>query len=333
MREQALQGLAEANLLSSDATARLRRELAKQKYGHRAMGAKITRVKSIIDRFAESHSNSTLSATRTADHLGTLLSRAREELGPNWFSADQLARTSALDFGCGRRNPLGLSILLYANGVQHVCAIEPGAIDVSSARTAAVELIKAVMLAPEKFNYSGIGNRELKSRCASIAFERIDQLGTAASIDFGGIRLVRSLNDERSDQFDLVVSCSVFEHVADLQHEIRSHRRLMRNGSVGVHIVDFSDHRKTAEPYDPFAFYYDDGQPGLNQLRPSDIRQLFSDAAFDVAVRGEVRLGSEELDYSRLRERFRRYSEEDLTTRQATFIVQPSSASRGPLRS
>lgn len=327
MREEALRGLVEARALAPEAAVQLGRELSKRKYGHRAMGAKITQAKHLIDKFAETHSNSTLSATRTADHLGVLLSRAREELGPDWFSVDQLSKMSALDFGCGRKNPLGLSILLYANGVQNVCAIEPGPVDASSARSAAVELIKAIMLAPEKFNYSGISNRELKLRCASLAFDRIDQLGNVADLDFGGIRFVRSLNDERGDQFDLVVSCSVFEHVADLKHEIGAHRRLMRSGSVGVHIVDFSDHRKTAVPFDPFAFYYDDGQPGLNQLRPSDIKQIFTWAGFEIAVQGEVRVNSTELDFSRLRERFRRYSADDLTTRQATFIVRPTSAS------
>jgi SAM-dependent methyltransferase len=90
--------------------------------------------------------------------------------------------------------------------------------------------------------------------------------------------------------FDLVVSNAVLEHVFDLPAACRGLHRITRPGGIGLHEVDFRDHRNYARPLeylllddDRFRreFWSRNGECG-NRHRPGECTRLMELAGFTV---------------------------------------------------
>jgi ubiquinone/menaquinone biosynthesis C-methylase UbiE len=89
---------------------------------------------------------------------------------------------------------------------------------------------------------------------------------------------------------DLVVSCAVLEHLYDLHSAFAHLARITSPGGLGLHQVDFRDHRNFSRPLDYLLlseekftalFKEKHGECG-NRVRPQEMRQLFEQAGFRV---------------------------------------------------
>lgn len=133
-----------------------------------------------------------------------------------------------------------------------------------------------------------------------------------------------------SEQFDLVYSNAVLEHVVDVKAAIVEMKRVLRPGGIAAHRIDLSDHAVPDEPHQ-FLRYSDQLWHWLNRhhvytenrLRRSDFLQLFEDAGFAVVqesaartspVTGRVLAG--------MHPRFQRYDRTDLAVVSAMMVLR-----------
>jgi len=118
-------------------------------------------------------------------------------------------------------------------------------------------------------------------RCAAERSHLSDYVGTF------NIPLEK-LSEVAPDQFDVTLSNAVLEHLYHPLHAIQSLQRISRTPSVGLHQVDFRDHRDFSRPLeylllDEFSFHEmlteRNGECG-NRLRPDEMQAMFVQAGF-----------------------------------------------------
>jgi hypothetical protein len=92
--------------------------------------------------------------------------------------------------------------------------------------------------------------------------------------------------------FDVTTSTAVFEHLFNPRAAISSLHRLMTSGSIGLHQVDFRDHRDFSRPLEflldderSFALIFEKelGQLG-SRIRPFQMKAMFREAGFQVEL-------------------------------------------------
>lgn len=325
-RKKAIDTLVKLGVISQDSVAGLTHALDRPAYSERGMSRSILDAKIVIDEYVSEHRFSAFSASKYKDQLNLLITASDSVLSDRVWDYQELRGKTVLDFGSGQYNPIGLSLILYVNGADHVTAIEPGQIDGRSAYYAAQEIVKTILFTPDVFNFSGIDNEEMKQRLIALDLRQISSFLDEEPnypINLGGVSLINNINYVNEGSLDRVVSISVLEHVQDLESELVRQRRLMSKDAVGVYIVDFSAHNKKSKRYDPFSVLYGGKHPSLNLLRASDIRKLLENAGFIVKETDILKGKRENIDKARLHKRFHSYSIDDLLVRRSTFVVQP----------
>jgi SAM-dependent methyltransferase len=102
-------------------------------------------------------------------------------------------------------------------------------------------------------------------------------------------RPAEQLSELRGQQFDLIVSNAVLEHVFDLARVARSLADLTRPGGINSHQVDFGDHLDRDSPLEFLTrsntrFYLERlRHPSQgNRLRQSECIAIFKGAGFDI---------------------------------------------------
>ena len=125
---------------------------------------------------------------------------------------------------------------------------------------------------------------------------------------------------------DLVLSLSCLEHIDDLDAAARRLGDLVTGAGRQIHLVNFSNHRSKASPFDliytlppeDFAARY--GKP-INLLRPPDVLAAFRDAGFNARFVA-VSVCRDALDAVEVAPYWRdRYCREDLATRTGLLLV------------
>jgi hypothetical protein len=134
-----------------------------------------------------------------------------------------------------------------------------------------------------------------------------------------------------AESFDLVVSKSCLEHIADLTAALEVIRLASAPGSLHLHYVDFTMHYDVDRVGSPFGTtyqrarrdnpeYFGNVRSLLNLLRPSDVRAAFGSAWSELHffplldLRGRVPLSGLHADWQG-------YSDEDLTTANAIYLA------------
>jgi SAM-dependent methyltransferase len=89
--------------------------------------------------------------------------------------------------------------------------------------------------------------------------------------------------------FDIVLSNSCLEHVFDFEDSMKALFELCAPDVRYLHLVDFSNHRGTRNPFDDlYASHPDDYlkrfDDAINLLRPPDVLKAMQSAGFDVAM-------------------------------------------------
>lgn len=99
---------------------------------------------------------------------------------------------------------------------------------------------------------------------------------------------LEKLCEDAPDQFDVTLSNAVLEHLYHPLRAMQSLQRISRTPSVGLHQVDFRDHRDFSRPLeylllDEFSFHEmlteRNGECG-NRLRPDEMQAMFVQAGF-----------------------------------------------------
>jgi SAM-dependent methyltransferase len=140
-----------------------------------------------------------------------------------------------------------------------------------------------------------------------------------------------------SRSVDLIFSNAVFEHLYDLKVASAQMARITRPGGLGLHQVDFRDHRDPSRPLEylllsdrefKWEFKERHGECG-NRFRPLEMRRFFEEAGFVVNefrpdLHAEAAYLAEFL--TRLRQarksRYRRYRAEDIREISGLFVLE-----------
>jgi len=129
-------------------------------------------------------------------------------------------------------------------------------------------------------------------------------------------------------KFDVVCSFQVGEHVSDIQAFADVHNRLLAEGGVGLHRVDFGPHDVWSEYEDPMTFLRlpdslwrlsgtNRGIP--NRHRHHEFLRAFEVARLKVDVLVTEEFHDEAVDYDRLAKRFRSMPRESLIVKTAIY--------------
>lgn len=238
-----------------------------------------------------------------------------------WFAATSGGTT--LELGCGRENPLALSVLLYLNGARSTLAtdFEPCADEPRAAR-ALYELLAACLATPETFTVSGIAPAEFRARIDAFNLERLREGDLAGGIAQAPCRHhVGAFTDALDGPVDLVFSQSVLEHVADLPALIRDLHGATAPGAWMIHGVDFKDHRCYFLGLSPWAYLLE-GQPPQaisNELRCSEVLTLLEAGGSETLTVDRIDEEPPAEVWTNLRERFRG-READVRTQWAKIV-------------
>jgi SAM-dependent methyltransferase len=237
---------------------------------------------------------------------GTMLSR-EFPMGP-YYSLQQFERFSSvadaaafsveglrcLDLGCGPNKPFATASLLHLRGAREVVAI-----DVQPyTKVLAVGARLHALLACVAAGLTPLTSGDAAQRRAVLSRLGDFDLPAIKRGDFAGLpKTIRHVvGDYRTlapadASFDLCVSFSVFEHVAELDTVLASMKRNMSTRGAIFADIDYKDHRCYGAKLSPWQYLMDDSDfsPGyINRLRHSLMTRTI--AAADLFVeRSELR--------------------------------------------
>ncbi|PXW16937.1 hypothetical protein [Paraburkholderia caballeronis] len=200
----------------------------------------------------------------------------------NFFSHANFSGKTALDFGAGVYRPFCVAVMLFANGFDRVYSFEPFALKPDFPLASLMHLVNQMLVQPERFDFSGIGEDALLQRVRSLDLRHIDRSLAAVAnnetdvIDLGGVLFTSNIDRIPDGAIDAHFSNAVLEHVQDMARHSSILRRVTSATSVGYHIVDFLDHRYYDDNnLSPFEKYYDGVLDEINGLTPSDLERVF----------------------------------------------------------
>ena len=193
----------------------------------------------------------------------------------------------ALDFGSGIYNPLAVSIIKYLNGFDKVYSFEPYTIKSDYSYFSIMELILKILQEPKAFNFSGINDQLILDRIAKINLIDIRkklelfEYGEEEQVSLGPVILIKDMKEIPNNSIDFQSSNAVLEHVDNFEENITILHNKMKKNGVGIHIVDFLDHRhynnRLLHPYEK---YYDGVLEEINGLTPQEMEDVFIKVGF-----------------------------------------------------
>ena len=128
------------------------------------------------------------------------------------------------------------------------------------------------------------------------------------------------------NSIDLLTSRSALEHVSDYEGCFARFSKVMKKGGVMYHEIGLGGHSAK----DPFHHYYlksreSDKDPyGLNGLRVNDYIEAFTDGGFQCTVVDKTVLHDYTIDRTRILERYRQYSDENLRCENVVLVCRKS---------
>jgi SAM-dependent methyltransferase len=181
---------------------------------------------------------------------------------------------------------------------------------------------------------------KLAERRPSIDLTPLDMIISQGKYPQGTISVhscsLEELGGVPEQSIDLVFSNAVFEHLYDLKSAFAHLSRITKPGGLGLHQVDFRDHRDPSRPLEHLLFgdrefsrvFKEKHSECGNRFRPSEMGQCMEAVGFEVReFRPDLYAEEEYLKefLGRLRQakksRYRKFSAEDLRYISGLFIV------------
>ena len=274
--------------------------------------------------------------------------RLRERLSGHWwwlFGPKRVARHltrvgvwwpeggsgAFVEFGCGRENPLALSVLMWLNGARSCLAsdLDPCE-DEARAALGLHDLLVECLAYPDRFRLPAVPRWRIEERVRAFDLERLRQGELAAGLAdvpcrLGAGELGATWRAAGAPAVDLLASFSVLEH-APLERTAGTLAELVRPGGRMVHEVDFRDHRSYASEISAWGYLLDGGPPQeiSNELRCSEVIATVERAGFRLLSCERTEEEPPPEVWRALREKFRALPARDVTTQQATLVFERS---------
>lgn len=239
-----------------------------------------------------------------------------------------------LDFGCGATRPVAASIILNLLGARSTMAIDLEApFDPAGIAVAEYGNILSVIsgLSPIELHHVNADLSLCRSRAADFDLSALLggdlRGGLARNVGYKLSRYQDLSEGER--KFDLMISNSVFEHVADLEDVLTCARQSIASDGFIFAGVDFRDHRwytDTAK-WSFWQYLIDDGdhQPGyINKIRYSAMNELIQRAGFRILEAHTVRDAMSPDFEAGLLPKYRAMSREDKETTECLYLLKPA---------
>lgn len=242
----------------------------------------------------------------------------------------KLRNATCIEFGCGGLNPGGGSMAMLLAGAKHVIALDLD--DIQSPGCAARSMYAVFGAAVTRTCNPPIPGT------ADQIMERVDSFdwNLLASGDLRGVDSKRLVYIQKpmsqagiaSASTDILVSSSVFEHLAEPDEIIKEMARIVRPGGLCMHAIDGVDHRSyNNKEVDDLEFLKDGSNAqllfGCNRVRPLAFQRMFEEHGFEVrAIRqGEVRQLTDEA-VQRFAPQFRELPRRHLEVLRARFYLR-----------
>lgn len=203
-------------------------------------------------------SDELLLAERLTQHLATTIDvhlnrfaarRYRDLLTPilATLNLSKLQGATIVDLGCGSVNPFTFSFLLLMLGAERAYAVDLEPIQDLGMATRALATAAGWML----LNPKQVLGADITTPIDVLGNLHDFELPLLADGDPAGVAADRLLHvresvyelSVRDEEADAVFSVSLLEHLDRVDDALESLRRITKPGGVGIHVVDFVDHR------------------------------------------------------------------------------------------
>ncbi len=279
-------------------------------------------------------------------HYDNLLTEGRRVLwnDPVWRQGPERARAVAseaidiflectdslqvpyMEIGSGPYSPLGVSTVMYLNGVESTLALDITKADFQRSAEALYDLLASCALEPEKWNMSGKSNEEFMQRIRLFDIQALKNGDLLTGVKNTDLHYVLGSLENMplaNEQVSLVSSRATLEHILNFQQGMKELFRVMRHGGVAFHSVDLVDHRVYREPdkYNMWSFLTEETNPintWCNRLRADEILKIAEKAGFETHI---VKTGKNEIPIDILNNLHPRYAKMDIEDLKTTNLV------------
>ncbi|MFY9260223.1 MAG: class I SAM-dependent methyltransferase [Gallionella sp.] len=207
---------------------------------------------------------------------------------------------SYLEIGSGPYHPLGVTTIMYLNGLTPSIAFDRSGTNTRRAAEALYDLLAACALEPQRWNMTGQDPQQFLERIYSFNIPALKQGDLHRGVVQTGLEYIigdlqaTPLADE---SISFASSRATLEHIADFRGGMSEMYRILKPGGISVHSIDLADHRvyRDRNGYNMWSFLQEDERwsDGLcNRLRAHEIVDIASSVGFTVEVleveRGEI---------------------------------------------
>lgn len=199
---------------------------------------------------------------------------------------------SYMEMGCGVYSPLGVSTVMYLNGIENCIAIDKHGTDRTRSAEALYDLLAACALEPKRWNMTGQKQTEYFKRLHAFNIGALQNGNLSKGV--ANTPLVYMYSNLESvpiadNTMMFISSRATLEHIMDFRQGMKELYRIMKPRGVSLHSIDLVDHRIYREPekYNMWSFL----QKGdicsdslCNRLRAHEILEIAKDVGFDIDV-------------------------------------------------
>lgn len=231
----------------------------------------------------------------------------------------------------GGRNPFGVPLIFQIHGANFVHVIDIDTYETEIVEYSNNRLISDSLINPEKFGLDENARKDLWP-----TYQKIFQFPNLIPVNntFFSVKNVEDTSFP-NQEFDLVYSNAVFEHIENLESALSEISRITRKGGYGAHLIDFRDHRDFAKPWDFLTLSPEQwnkvlnintsDQTGtfINRLRLSQVEKMFEKNGFEI-----IKVIPETIEeipakiYNKLSHDYKSMNKQDLNTLIAIVVVK-----------
>jgi SAM-dependent methyltransferase len=264
---------------------------------------------------------------RRSASLGKLI-RLKDFIGSDRL----LSCRSFLDFGAGKANPIGFSMLMYLNGVDRCfCVDQTTLMNPVYAAKANYNMLSDIALRPGNYAIDSQRVETIRSRIHNINIDALKAGDLDGALRSVGDKIIFVNSDIRDaaiekNSIDIICSVSVLEHLDDVQSILLYLETIMSNDGAMAHFIDLRDHRargrRAHKGFHNWSFLTDYAiNISTNRVRWSEFMNIFGELGLVVEKLGEVKEDPPSDLRSHLREDFKNLSDEDLSIIRAKCLL------------
>ncbi len=233
--------------------------------------------------------NNSYISTKSPRDIASNLLRAANIFDDKINLIENLRGKIFLDVGSGVYRTFNVSMILYCNGVDKAFAFEPYPLKTDFVFYSYQKMIEHMSNCPEDFIFSGISIDEFIGRLKTFiipnSFKKIKELNDNPNgiLNIGGVTFFRNLLDVPRNSVNIHFSNAVLEHINELSNFILQLKDVVCSDSIGLHIVDFLDHRHYNDStISPVEKYFDGILDEINGFTPSELEEILISADWNI---------------------------------------------------